>query len=146
MIVYRAFQKSTGKNYIGATKFRLSVRRQQHEHADNTSLLTAAILQFGKDDFEWSVLWRGSLEEAAKKECECIRKFNALIPNGFNRVLGHLYRRKRQRSPGKTIYMNLTVHALNLIDRMVEKEGVSRDEIIASALREMAEKYGVAQA
>lgn len=91
--VYQARNKLNGKCYIGKTVQRLSRRRWAHErNADrkNTScLLHKAIAKYGKDSFEWSILFQSKDNDILlQMEVVFIRDRNTKVPQGYNLTEG----------------------------------------------------------
>lgn len=77
-VVYLATNKINGKRYIGATVKTLAARRYAHvcdamANRKGCRVFNAAIRKYGRDAFEWVVLYEfGTREEAFTKEIELI--------------------------------------------------------------------------
>lgn len=142
MIVYLARQKSTGMGYVGATNRTLSTRRAEHEDARYKSSFQKILQQY-KDDFEWSVLWRGPIEQVEEKEREFIKQINTLWPSGFNKSPGGYWPRRRTKPPGRNLYLRITSHHLLLAERLATLHGMERQQIIEYVLEQIAERDGI---
>jgi len=85
MIVYRAVCSVTGKSYIGQTQTGLEERKRQHNKSNKNLPFYNAIRLYGKDSFEWSVLWTGCNQvDCDTVEINLIQFYNSLSPNGYN--------------------------------------------------------------
>lgn len=90
MIVYKITNKVNGKIYIGQTRSSLHSRWRAHCSAgSNARGLAGAVSKYGKDSFYLEVIFETNCrEELSKKECEFIKQFNSLAPNGYNLTSG----------------------------------------------------------
>lgn len=92
MFVYKLTNKITGKSYVGATTNSLPRRLDGHWQAakkGRTTLICAAIREFGAESFEAKILtYASSFEELMLREIEAIRREGTLEPNGYNRASG----------------------------------------------------------
>ena len=84
-IVYRHISPS-GKNYIGITHQKLSLRWRSRGQGYRGSLVFYnAIQKYGWSNIRHEILFEGlSYEEACEKEQEMIKKYNSRVPNGYN--------------------------------------------------------------
>lgn len=84
-IVYKHTNKTSGKSYIGVTS--RSMNERWNEHCRKASNLKThfsnAILLYGEDDWEHSVIFKGNESECYEKEYELIKSLNT-ISNGYN--------------------------------------------------------------
>ncbi|MFD1693572.1 GIY-YIG nuclease family protein [Azotobacter chroococcum] len=90
-VVYLVTHKETGRQYVGITIQSFEMRWKGHvESAAKDSIksehsLHAAIRKFGQDAFTIEVIDHGSMNHDLEiKERSWIKKFNTLVPNGFN--------------------------------------------------------------
>jgi len=93
MIIYQARCLTSGKIYVGQTKTSLEERRCRHEYnAFSKNMQTyfyRALRKYGKDDFEWSIIYEASeLEDLDVLEIQFIESLNTLVPNGYNLTKG----------------------------------------------------------
>lgn len=91
MILYEAFDKKTGKYYVGITKRTLSQRAREHLRAKgNTNFHNE--LRKRPDDFKWSIVSSdfNSLEDLLEEERKRIKKRNSFF-NGYNGTQGGDY-------------------------------------------------------
>ena len=88
MIVYRAYNKITGKCYVGITTQTFVQRKMEHySRALNSSRqhkFYLAIRKYGFDSFEWEIIDRATtLEELTEKEKCYIKQYNSYA-RGYN--------------------------------------------------------------
>ena len=77
--------KINGKIYVGKTKRTLAVRVNEHIKGAADSLIHRAIIKYGFENFEVSVLEKcNSMEELNEREKFWISKLNSKVPNGYN--------------------------------------------------------------
>lgn len=89
MIIYKATNTVTGMSYIGQTIRTLDERRKCHERQDDKSYFQNAIAKYGKDEFEWEILYTASdVDELNRLEVHCIEAYNTIRPNGYNLTKG----------------------------------------------------------
>ena len=82
--LYKITNLLNNKNYIGITNRKLEERFAEHKKLSSKSFISN-----GVDNFSFEVL----LTEIENKdisdlECEYIKKYNSLLPNGYNADLG----------------------------------------------------------
>lgn len=87
--IYQILNKITKKCYIGETKskdvvWRWNQHKQKIESNKGCPALRDAIKKYGIDNFEFSVLIICFDDERFKYEREYIRKYNSVVPNGYN--------------------------------------------------------------
>ncbi len=87
--LYKITNLLNNKNYIGITNRKLEERFAEHKKLSSKSFISKAIQSDGVDNFSFEVL----LTEIENKdisdlECEYIKKYNSLLPNGYNADLG----------------------------------------------------------
>lgn len=83
-IVYRAFDSSNGKSYIGQTWRDVKRRRWEHETCGRNDPFHNA-LSVRPEKFEWTILAEThSQERLDELECSFIGEFNSLFPDGYN--------------------------------------------------------------
>ena len=91
--IYRILNKITKKCYIGETKCKdVSKRWNQHKQTIEINkgcpALRDAVKKYGIDNFEFSVLIICFDDERFKYEIEYIKKYNSVVPNGYNLTNG----------------------------------------------------------
>lgn len=91
--IYRILNKITKKCYIGETKCKdVSKRWNQHKQTIEINkgcpALRDAFKKYGVDNFEFSVLIICFDDERFKYEIEYIKKYNSVVPNGYNLTNG----------------------------------------------------------
>lgn len=78
----------TGKSYIGITN-NYDRRCQEHKRRNNLFAFQRALLKYGWDAFEHTVLAEGlTREEACSVEQEYIQSLNTIVPHGYNQTRG----------------------------------------------------------
>jgi len=87
--IYRILNKLTKKCYIGETKskdviWRWNQHRQKIEINKGCPALRDAVKKYGIDNFEFSVLIICFDDDRFKHEIEYIKKYNSVVPNGYN--------------------------------------------------------------
>lgn len=87
--IYLITNKINNKSYIGLT-IRDNVKERWREHCKKSrsgvSALTSAILKYGKNNFEFTVLEYTAFPES--REQYYIKQYNTLSPNGYNLTTG----------------------------------------------------------
>ena len=91
--IYRILNKLTKKCYIGETKskdviWRWNQHKQKIEINKGCPALQDAVKKYGIDNFEFSVLIICFDNERFKYEIEYIKKYNSVVPNGYNITKG----------------------------------------------------------
>ena len=97
-IIYVATNLFNGKSYVGQTRVSLDRRRNQHyrdARADSVNQFHLALLQYGRDGFEWRVVdeFDGSKEEVihalnVAEEYHILKLRSMLDENGYNATRG----------------------------------------------------------
>lgn len=93
--IYRITNLTNGKSYIGETK-QVLVQSRWNNHIQSTknhrgaTALTAAFLKYGIENFKFEVVIVCFDDDRLYYEVEYIRKYNTLVPNGYNIVEGRL--------------------------------------------------------
>ena len=87
--LYKITNLLNNKNYIGVTNREPEERFAEHKKSSSKSFISKAIQSDGVDNFSFEIL----LTEIEDKdisglECEYIKKYNSLLPNGYNADLG----------------------------------------------------------
>jgi len=91
--IYRIINKISKKCYIGETKCK-DVTRRWNQHKQTIEInkgcpaLRDAVKKYGIDNFEFSVLIICFDDERFKHEIEYIKKYNSVVPNGYNLTNG----------------------------------------------------------
>lgn len=88
--VYKITNTVNSLAYVGKTTKPVNIRWNEHRTGRRSSaVLQEAILEFGIENFQFEVLLTCSSEtELAELEIQCIRDYNTLYPNGYNRHPG----------------------------------------------------------
>ena len=81
--IYKIENLINHKIYVGQS---IHIERRWKEHCQPSakSLISAAIKEYGKENFLFQVLEECSREELNEKEDYYIQKFNCVAPNGYN--------------------------------------------------------------
>ena len=90
-IIYKFTNKVNGKIYIGLTNRSFKTRKYEHILASNKSpkfKFHQAIKKYGIDNFNFHVLIICFDEDRYKYEIEYIKKYNSIVPNGYNILEG----------------------------------------------------------
>jgi group I intron endonuclease len=91
--IYRILNKITKKCYIGETKC-INVTRRWNQHKQKIEInkgcpaLRDAVKKYGIENFDFSVLIICFDNERFKYEIEYIKKYNSVVPNGYNITTG----------------------------------------------------------
>jgi group I intron endonuclease len=91
--IYRILNKLTKKCYIGETKckdviWRWNQHKQKIQENKGCPALREAIKKYGIDNFDFSVLIICFDHDRFNYEIEYIRKYNSMVPNGYNITKG----------------------------------------------------------
>lgn len=85
MFVYLITNTINGKRYVGQTTASLEQRWRFHKRLNGCRYLHAAILKYGENNFTIeSICEPPTIELMNEFEAEYIRRYNTLIPNGYN--------------------------------------------------------------
>jgi group I intron endonuclease len=92
-IIYRIFNKVSGKSYIGETLKDINFRWKKHLQVIKTGkggcpALRDAIIKYGQDVFTINILIFCFDEDRYIYEKEYIKKYNTIVPNGYNILPG----------------------------------------------------------
>ena len=91
MFCYEIKNLINNKSYIGIT-INFIKRMKQHKRNSSNSLIHQAIVEYGEDNFSYTILAENlTLEEAEEMEIKLIKEKNTLAPNGYNLAKGGLY-------------------------------------------------------
>lgn len=92
MYVYQITNKVNDKKYIGITN-NPKKRWENHKcNNDPTMAIAQAIKKYGRDNFEFKILFSNlSIEEASSKEIELIKTLDTRVPKGYNVAAGGQY-------------------------------------------------------
>lgn len=83
--IYKIENRINGKVYIGQS---VHIERRFNEHRASTkSIIGQAISKYGKENFIFSILEECEPNELLEKEVNYIRKYESIIPNGYNILL-----------------------------------------------------------
>lgn len=123
--IYKIENIKNGKVYIGQS---IHIEVRWGEHCRNKkSLIDQTIQQEGKNNFIFSILEECKVEELDDKERYYIKKYNSLIPNGYNITSG-----------GGTANQNYSNYSLSTLKNIVKdlKE-------TTLSFKEISEKYSL---
>lgn len=93
MIIYKCTNKKNNKSYIGRTIQELEIRKQQHltqlKNKNIASYFYNSLRKYGKDNFDWAVLWVGecNIEWLNELEKHYIYFYDT-FKNGYNMTEG----------------------------------------------------------
>ncbi len=90
-IIYCYTNKINNKKYVGQTRFPNRRKREHFSMALNEcsdSVFHKAIRKYGRKNFEYCILEKGSSKELDNLEQIWIDKMDSFIPNGYNMTLG----------------------------------------------------------
>lgn len=114
MIIYRIWNKTNNKSYIGSseTSFKERYRHGKWWKWTHSLHLKSAVNKYGLENFDKDILWEGdcSKEELIEKEKEYILLHNSMIPNGYNLIFG-----------GKSAKAPTHIKSYELIDKTAMK-------------------------
>jgi group I intron endonuclease len=83
--IYKITNKNTGKMYIGQTSQDLEDRWRAHRSSkSNCRYLKSAIKKYGIHNFEFKLICVCFDNDMDKFENDYIKKYNTLVPNGYN--------------------------------------------------------------
>ena len=91
--IYKIENKINGKCYIGQS-INITERWKHHRiavHSLSSSYeypLYKEMREYGIENFDFSILEECTKEELSKKEKEYIKKYNSMIPIGYNQIFG----------------------------------------------------------
>ena len=87
--IYKIRNKINGQCYIGQTKQQLYERWKQHKKSkSNCRYLKNAFKKYGIENFEFKMICICFDDDLNKFEIEYIKKYNSLVPNGYNLKTG----------------------------------------------------------
>jgi group I intron endonuclease len=95
-IIYKITNTVNGKIYVGKTVKTLPERKGLHkflhlhkEHKDGDSPLYRAMRKYGWNNFKWEIIDQCLFDESARElEKYYIKKFNCMVPGGYNCTAG----------------------------------------------------------
>lgn len=87
--LYKITNLLNNKNYIGVTNRNPEKRFAEHKKPSSKSFISKAIQSDGIENFSFEVLLTNIEDNRISSlECEYIKKYNSLLPNGYNADLG----------------------------------------------------------
>lgn len=89
MYLYKITNNINNKIYIGITN---NYKRRWANHGIGDAVIARAIQKYGKQNFTFEILESNiSIEEIDQLEIDTIKKYNSLVPNGYNVAKGGRY-------------------------------------------------------
>lgn len=89
LYLYKITNKINQKTYIGITN---NYKKRWANHGTENSVISAAIRKYGRDSFTFEVLYSNiSIEEIDQLEIDMIKKYDCLVPKGYNVAKGGRY-------------------------------------------------------
>lgn len=85
--IYKIENLLNNKCYIGQS-IDIEQRWLKHKSAKDDFLIHKALRKYGIENFIFEILVICDQNELNAKECEYIKKYNSLIPNGYNMIQG----------------------------------------------------------
>jgi group I intron endonuclease len=83
--IYKITNKITSQCYVGQTTQKLEERWRQHKNKkSNCKYLKTALKKYGIENFEFKLICICFDNDLNKFEIEYIKKYDSLIPNGYN--------------------------------------------------------------
>ena len=83
--IYKIENKKDNKIYIGQTTRDIEIRWKEHfKKGSNCRYLSSAVKKYGIDNFEFKLICISLDENLNDIEIEYIKKYNCLVPNGYN--------------------------------------------------------------
>lgn len=87
--LYKITNLLNNKNYIGVTNRNPKERFAEHKRPNSKSFIGKAIQSDGIENFSFEILLANIEDkDISNLECEYIKKYNSLLPNGYNADLG----------------------------------------------------------
>ena len=87
--LYRITNTLNQKCYIGVTNREPDIRFREHKRSSSNSFISKAIRADGVENFTFEILLTDIKDEdISELECEYIKKYNSLLPNGYNADCG----------------------------------------------------------
>ena len=87
-IIYKITNKINGKSYIGQTVQDISKRWKQHCNSKTCRLLHNSIKKYGRENFLLEIVGTFPQERLNLEEIDTIKKYNTIVPNGYNLSFG----------------------------------------------------------
>lgn len=116
--------------YIGQTVMKLEDRMNRHFNSNSSQYITRAIKKYGKENFEYDIIYTcNDIETLNKAEIFFIKFFNTLTPNGYNispggknfRYTDEMKKNLSNIMKGKNTWMNGRHHSKETIEKMKMK-------------------------
>ena len=83
--IYKIINKITNQHYIGQTTKNLQERWKHHKKkGSNCRYLKYAFQKYGIDNFEFKLICICFDSDLNRFEIDYIKKYNSLVPNGYN--------------------------------------------------------------
>ena len=103
--VYLHENRINGKRYVGITSIKPENRWRNGEGYKGCRAFYGAIQKYGWENFRHEILFVDlTAKEASEKERELIRKWNTLVPNGYNLESGGVDEGIKQHNSTKSIH------------------------------------------
>lgn len=87
--IYKALNTINGKIYIGFTE-NFEVRKTNHQNSKSKSAFHKALRKYGKDNFQWEIIYQSLDKQHCLKEMEnyFIIQYSSSTPHGYNMCSG----------------------------------------------------------
>ena len=83
--IYKITNMINGKSYIGQS---IHIERRLMEHkSSQSSVISKAIIKYGKDNFAFEIIEKCDISLLNKQEAYYIQLYNSVVPNGYNVLL-----------------------------------------------------------
>jgi len=83
--IYKIVNKQTNKTYVGQTVQDLDERWRQHkQQTSNCRYLKSAIKKYGIENFDFKLICICFDNDLDKYECYYMKKYNTIVPDGYN--------------------------------------------------------------
>ena len=87
--LYKITNLLNNKCYIGVTNRNPEERFAEHKKPSSSSFISKAIQSDGVENFSFEIILTNiDDDKISSLECEYIKKYNSLLPNGYNADLG----------------------------------------------------------
>lgn len=141
--LYKITNTNTLEAFVGHSKQAFKRVQEHLGHTDHngSKLLRAAVEAFGEDTFMWAIIdGADTLDEVITKESMYIKRFNTLMPNGYNMSDGGV---KGFKKHGWTPGQKQKVSGSNNSRSKLSEEKVIEILCDTRTRKEIAKAYGI---